>query len=55
MENTLDVDNEHFFSDHLIRRKPIVGEETRKTIVDPLGLIKLREKMHTIHLVQSPT
>jgi hypothetical protein len=38
-ENTIEVDNEHFFSDHLIRRQRMLGDETLRTIVDPLGLI----------------
>lgn len=36
-EKTIDVDNEHFFSDHIIRKKKMIGDWTIQNILDPDG------------------
>lgn len=38
MENTIEVDNEHFYSDHLIKRNDLISSATYNNIIDPFGL-----------------
>ena len=42
--NTIQVDNEHFYSDHLVHKNEMISSYTFKNVVDPNGTKKMRER-----------